>query len=70
MIYRSGFSTDCESRWTSWRMLESGRIGVGCHVYCMSPPRCRTPRVVESVGSPIRGTAVGRTCPDWRSVGD
>eukprot|EP00959_Pyramimonas_sp_CCMP1952_P230901 4826852-Pyramimonas_sp.AAC.1 len=51
-------------------MSETGRTGVGCHVYCMSPPRCGTPRVVESVGPQIRGTAVGRDCPDWRSVGD
>eukprot|EP00959_Pyramimonas_sp_CCMP1952_P170579 3564714-Pyramimonas_sp.AAC.1 len=51
-------------------MSEIGRIDVGCHVHCMSPPHCGTPRVVESVGSPIRGTAVGHDCPDWGSVGD
>eukprot|EP00959_Pyramimonas_sp_CCMP1952_P234474 4899252-Pyramimonas_sp.AAC.1 len=51
-------------------MIESGPIGVGCHVFGVSLSRSGTPRVVESVGSPIRGTVVGHDCPDWRSVGD
>eukprot|EP00959_Pyramimonas_sp_CCMP1952_P402053 8424896-Pyramimonas_sp.AAC.1 len=51
-------------------MVEIGRIGVGCHVHGVSLLRSETPRVVESAGSLIRGTAVGHDCPDWRPVGD
>eukprot|EP00959_Pyramimonas_sp_CCMP1952_P118588 2479187-Pyramimonas_sp.AAC.1 len=50
-------------------MTEIGRAGVGCHVCCTSPPHSEPPRVVESVGSPIRGMAVVHDCPGWKSVG-
>eukprot|EP00959_Pyramimonas_sp_CCMP1952_P007125 149133-Pyramimonas_sp.AAC.1 len=49
-------------------MNEIGRSGVGCHVHGVSRLRSGTPRVVNNVGSLIRGMVVGRDHPDWRSV--